>query len=123
MLRLWIYLITVVDSVQVVAILAAVVGVISLFILIGLVVGSKMSDNSVADKKDITEAAKIFRKIVISCAIIATAGALVPNSKELAAIYLIPKIVNNEQAQQLPDNLLKLVNDWAKEQSNKGGEE
>ena len=41
---------------------------------------------------------------------------LVPSTKEFAAIYLIPKIANNEQVQKVPDNLLKLLNakleDW-----------
>lgn len=34
----------------------------------------------------------------------------VPSTKEAAAIYLIPKIANNEQLQKVPDNALKLLN-------------
>lgn len=33
-----------------------------------------------------------------------------PSTKEAAAIYLIPKIVNNEQVQQVPENALRLLN-------------
>jgi predicted ferric reductase len=34
----------------------------------------------------------------------------IPNTKEAVAIYLIPKIINNEQIQKLPDNTTKLLN-------------
>lgn len=48
---------------------------------------------------------------------------LIPSTKELAAIYLIPKIVNNEQVQKIPDNALKLLNgkleQWIKDMGEK----
>ena len=34
----------------------------------------------------------------------------IPTTKEYAAIYLIPKIVNNEQVQKVPENALNLLN-------------
>jgi len=34
---------------------------------------------------------------------------LTPNLKEMAAIYLIPKVVNNEQVQQIPQKGLELL--------------
>ena len=34
----------------------------------------------------------------------------VPTSKEAAAIYLIPKIANNEQVQKVPEQALRLLN-------------
>ena len=37
-------------------------------------------------------------------------GTLVPDTKQAAAIYLIPKIANNEQIQKLPDNAGKFLN-------------
>ena len=44
---------------------------------------------------------------------------LIPTTKEFAAIYLIPKIANNEQVQQIPENALKLLNakfeEWLKD--------
>lgn len=33
-----------------------------------------------------------------------------PTTKEACAIYLIPKIANNEQVQKMPSNLAKLLN-------------
>ena len=37
-------------------------------------------------------------------------AALIPSSKTLAAMYLVPKIANNEQIAQLPENAAKLMN-------------
>jgi len=34
----------------------------------------------------------------------------VPTTTEVAAIYMIPKIANNEQVQKLPDNAMKFIN-------------
>lgn len=39
-----------------------------------------------------------------------TLAMLTPTQKEAAAIYLVPKIVNNEQIQQLPNNAVNLLN-------------
>jgi len=35
---------------------------------------------------------------------------IIPTSKDFAAIYLIPKIVNNEKVEGLPDKALDLMN-------------
>ena len=40
--------------------------------------------------------------------------AFVPSTKEMAAIIIVPKIVNNEKIQELPENLLELSNEWIK---------
>lgn len=41
----------------------------------------------------------------------ALGSTLIPTTKEAAAIYLVPKIVNNEELQKIPDNFLKLINE------------
>ena len=42
-----------------------------------------------------------------------------PSTKEACAIYIIPKIVNNEQVQQVPENALKFLSsqleEWVRE--------
>ena len=44
----------------------------------------------------------------------------IPSTKEACAIYLIPKVVNNEEVQKVPNNALKLLNakleEWIDEQ-------
>jgi hypothetical protein len=37
---------------------------------------------------------------------------MIPNTQQAAVVYCLPKIVNNEQVQKMPDNLLKLANQW-----------
>lgn len=51
----------------------------------------------------------IFSTIAISIIFLSSACFL-PSTKEAAAIYLIPKIVNNQQVQKIPDNAIKLLN-------------
>lgn len=38
-----------------------------------------------------------------------------PSTEEMAVIYVIPKIVNNESIQQIPEKLLNLANSWLNE--------
>ena len=46
-------------------------------------------------------------------------NAFIPSTKQMIAIITIPKIVNNEQVQEMPDNALKLINkklrEWAED--------
>jgi hypothetical protein len=55
-----------------------------------------------------------YKKAIITNIIISTIalllGLMTPTTKEFAAIYLIPKIANNEQMQKIPDNAAKLLN-------------
>lgn len=54
---------------------------------------------------------KHILKVVIPVFLVALICSVVPpTTKEAAAIYLLPKIVNNEQVQKLPDNAVKFLN-------------
>jgi uncharacterized BrkB/YihY/UPF0761 family membrane protein len=48
--------------------------------------------------------------ITLNILLFAFIKVLLPTTKEFAAIYLIPKTVNNEQIQKIPDNAAKLLN-------------
>ncbi len=37
---------------------------------------------------------------------------LTPTTKQMAAIIVVPQIVNNEDVQKLPANLVELANEW-----------
>lgn len=39
-------------------------------------------------------------------------GIAVPSQKEVAAIYVIPKIANNEKMQAIPSKILDLATEW-----------
>lgn len=62
--------------------------------------------------KDIENLARhlFFKRILPALFISAILFCLIPGTKDMAAIYLIPKIVNNEQIQKIPDNTLNLLN-------------
>jgi hypothetical protein len=51
---------------------------------------------------------------VIFCIFMAF-NVIIPTTKQAAIVYCLPKIVNNEQVQKIPDNLLKLTNSWIDE--------
>lgn len=40
---------------------------------------------------------------------------VIPSTKEMAAILILPKVLNNEKVQELPNNLLTLANEWIEE--------
>jgi len=52
----------------------------------------------------------VMKKITITTVAVLLLSIFIPSTKEVAAIYLIPKIANNEQVQKLPENFVKLLN-------------
>ena len=101
-----IYWITRLDGIQVFSVLAviALVMLLALFLIVGVV----EEEHWLHYKKEVaitTSLLLIFLMFTL----------FIPSTKEMAAIYVIPKIVNNAQVQQLPDNLLNLVNTKLKE--------
>lgn len=73
---------------------------------------------SLADEGDIESA--LYMTYAFGCCLVLSifclAGiAFVPNTKQAAAIYVLPRVVNNEQLQQLPNKLLELSNEWLDE--------
>ena len=48
--------------------------------------------------------------LFVSFVIASAVRMFTPTQKEMAAIYLLPKIVNNEQVRELPSNVLTLMN-------------
>ena len=65
----------------------------------------KEEEQRVAKKAFIYTLAALF--VFMACL---SAYGLVPNTKNMIAIYAIPKTANNEQVQQIPPNFAKLVN-------------
>ena len=52
----------------------------------------------------------VIRWMLIICVPAMLIGVATPSTKQAVAIYLIPKIANNEQIQQVPENALRLLN-------------
>jgi hypothetical protein len=62
---------------------------------------------------------KKFRPYLICTlgVIIVIISYLIPSSKEMAIIFVVPKVVNNETIQKIPQKILKLGDDWLDELS------
>jgi len=41
--------------------------------------------------------------------------AFLPTTKQACAIYVIPRIVNNKEVQELPEKVVDLANEWLEE--------
>ena len=95
-----IYLIGILDNVQQACLAMSVFGGIAASIIFILTTLEQTFDEW---KKCFAIALVVF--------LIGSVGAIfTPSSKSAAAIYLIPKIANNEQVQQVPENALRLLN-------------
>jgi len=40
---------------------------------------------------------------------------MIPSTKQAAIIYIVPKVINNEHAKEIPENLIKFVNKYLEE--------
>jgi hypothetical protein len=47
--------------------------------------------------------------------ILIVVGSFVPTSKEMAALYVIPKLANSQGVQEIPSKILKLTDEWLEE--------
>lgn len=94
--------------------------VFSVLSFMGMITTSLLALTMVYDWSDIKKYFKLCAGVFIITSLI---GLMVPTSKEAAAIYLIPKIVNNEQVQKVPENALKLLNTKMEQWINDMGKE
>lgn len=65
----------------------------------------------IEDDDEIKSGIKQVLRYFVPIAIILSIPAIfLPSTKEYAAIWLIPKVINNEQVQKVPEQALKLLN-------------
>ena len=73
-------------------------------------------DKAVEDDRKVRIAIKPWMYLLsIVFSITTFLAIIVPTTKQAAVIYCLPKIVNNEQVQEIPDKLLELSNTWLDE--------
>lgn len=63
--------------------------------------------------------ASYTKKLFIICCILTTLSIIIPTKEEMAILYVVPKISNNEEAQKLPSNVLKTINSYLDDLSRK----
>lgn len=56
-----------------------------------------------------------LKKSFIAAVISGLIAVFTPSSKTVAAMVVIPPIVNNEQVQELPNNVLEFINEYLKD--------
>ncbi len=71
------------------------------------------------DEFENTNYIKKYKFFPIVCIILLTLSAvinmIIPTSKQMAIIYIVPKVVNNETIQQLSGNSMKLLDKYIKD--------
>ena len=55
-------------------------------------------------------------KCLIGALLLGFVGIILPTTKQAAAIYFVPKVINNKQVCKMPDKLVTLANSWMDEQ-------
>jgi len=104
-----IYWILKLDDIQ---LLFAILGSCGVAIVVFLLMPILMESNWERWRKDWMTAIIIFSFIILL-------AVLMPSTKQLATIIVAPKIINNEQIQQMPEKLLELgnkqVDKWIKD--------
>lgn len=110
-----IYLITLLGDVRVAAGLLTSVGVavIALQVLYAcLCYDVAMNNGTVIEK--LKEMKGFFKKVVAGTAVCGAITILVPSSTTLAAMYVLPAVVNSELVQELPGELVELARGYVK---------
>jgi hypothetical protein len=88
------------------------VGGVFAFISIASIMALAVGIGILSDSNNSLKALKIPFIIAIICGLIAI---FTPSSKTVAAMVVIPPIVNNEQLQELPNNVLEFINEYLKD--------
>jgi hypothetical protein len=107
---LLLYLVLRLDCISTVGILFAWVTGILFVVTLGMFILNP-EDHNIKDN-----ARPWIKRFGIPFAIVLFFAVMMPGTKQAAVIYCLPKVVNNNQVQKMPDNLLRLANKWIDEQ-------
>lgn len=94
-----------------------ITSVLGSILLVGLIVFRIVwkVDDYYASNVCLENTTNIFKILAIVVPITIMLNTFMPNTKTVAAMILIPPIVNNEQVQQIPDDILTFVRSVIKE--------
>ena len=86
-----------------------------LFVLVLLLASIGMSE---ASKDALKSSQCLFKHLIITLLIVCPVFIIrtfIPSSKDVAAIVIIPLIINNEKIQQIPNEVMDLGLEWLKD--------
>jgi len=96
-------------------------GVVSTLILgLFVLIRAMIMDCSYGEERDelkmifVVKLKKYSRLLIVPFLFFASV-CFIPTTKEMCAILIIPKIINNEQIQELPEKAVELANEWIDE--------
>ena len=119
-----VYWITRLDSIRDIAVPVTVFGMLGIVVFVIAMVMKKMAiidkDTEVADRA--TVICRLLWPVLISTTISLLILGFLPTTKEMCAIKIIPRIINNEKVQELPNKVVELANEWMEELKPKKGE-
>ena len=89
------------NTIAVLGIGGTIIGVFGMVIF-----SSRYEENEYRDFK------KVFQWSILPAILAGLFCVAIPTTKEMAAILVVPKIVNNQKVQAMPDKVLDLANAW-----------
>ena len=94
-------------------------GVSKALLLISIIffASSLLSSPVFSERSSFEGATSKLKKMLVIALSLFIMSVLVPSSKTLAAMFVISPIINNEQLQELPSNVLEFINGYIKEQT------
>jgi len=99
--------------------LFGVLGTLMLLYAAGVMLfcGISASENMIDYSEYYNTHAKKTKPVLIGIlgSIILLIGILMPSTKEMSAIIIVPKIVNNEEIQKIPNKIIGIANEWLDE--------
>ena len=100
-----------------IVIVSLIVSVVTFIIVQSFTCNS--NETNIEDEKVVLHVNKISKNTLIIAFIVTTliniTTAFIPNTKEMAAIYVVPKILNNEKVQNVGAEFIELAIAWLKE--------
>ena len=105
------YWLLMLDNVKVTSVMVAILGIMAIFGCICWL-GNSFEYENLGQRIIAIIGSTIVLIIWLTAIVLAT---LIPNTKQMAVILVAPKVINNEQVQELPNQIMELANDWLKE--------
>lgn len=112
MIGFMIYMMDVADNISVIATIAFIA-----LILVALVIGTICiaEDTDYDDDNRKINLLKILKTVISCLFVVGIIATFVPSSKTIAAMYVVPTIVNNEKIQNITGNGLELLEKYTKQ--------
>lgn len=101
------------DLLDCISLAGAIIGGLGLFVILMLRITIANDDEKVA--KGCARAIRPACIVIGITIFLALLRTILPSTKQLAVIYVVPPIINNESVQKIPGKMLNLAEEWLDE--------